>query len=82
MLTEFTATRDRELKEGIEGLKNANLKCEKKLGELEVGHGSRVDVFVTRTKDISKVIERRGTEGKRTKDQATKVHDLLSNLCS
>ena len=78
LLAEFTTTRDRDLKEGIDGLKHANLKCEKRLGELEVGHGTRMDALVTKAKDVSKLMERKGTEGKRAKDSASKVRHLIS----
>jgi kinesin family protein 11 len=82
MLTEFTSTRDRELKEGVEGFKNANVRCEKRLGEFEVSHGTRMDTFAVKAKDVSKVMERRSTEGKRAKDTASKVRHLLSSLRS
>jgi kinesin family protein 11 len=77
LLSDFTAARDRGLREAVEEIRLENGKAEKEMMIFETRHGEAVDQMVNRGMEVGKVLDRRGGEGKRMRDGALKVNRLL-----
>jgi hypothetical protein len=73
LLGEFTAARDRGLRKVVEEVQRANDDGEKRMAEFGEMHGSRMDGIVGRGVDFSKVLERKGKEGKKATAATSKV---------
>jgi kinesin family protein 11 len=73
LLGEFTSARDRSLREVVSQVQAGNAKAETQMLQFGTKHGEVMDGMVARGRDSTVSMERRGTEGKRTRDGALKV---------
>jgi kinesin family protein 11 len=76
LLGEFIASRDRELREACGVVVNANAKHEEEFSEFGQRHEQLMNEVAVRGSEAITSFERRGTEGKRTRDGALKVRAL------
>ncbi|KAG1753481.1 P-loop containing nucleoside triphosphate hydrolase protein [Suillus lakei] len=73
LLGEFVASRDRDLREACGTVVDANVKHEEELSEFGQRHEQLVNEVVVRSSEAITSFERKGTEGKRTRDGALKT---------
>lgn len=73
LLGEFIASRDRELREACGVIVNANAKHEEEFSEFGQRHEQLTNEVAVRGSEAITSFERRGTEGKRTRDGALKT---------
>lgn len=77
LLGEFTAARDQSLRAAVSQVSDRNLEAEAGMVKFELEHGDIMNSMVS-TGDVSQVIvERKGKEGKRTRDGALKVSSAV-----
>lgn len=76
LLGEFVASRDRELREACSTVVSANAKHEEEFNEFGQRHDKLMNEVAVRGSEAMTSFERRGTEGKRTRDGALKVRVL------
>lgn len=83
LLGEFTSARDRSLREVVSSVQADNTKAEAEMLQFGTKHGEAMDGLVKRGDESGVTMERRGTEGKRTRDGALKVsfRYLLMIIC-
>ncbi|KAG1875275.1 P-loop containing nucleoside triphosphate hydrolase protein [Suillus tomentosus] len=73
LLGEFVASRDRELREACSTVVSANAKHEEEFNEFGQRHDKLMNEVAIRGSEAMTSFERRGTEGKRTRDGALKT---------
>jgi kinesin family protein 11 len=73
LLGEFTSARDRSLREAVSGVQASNAKAEEEMQQFGTKHGEMMDGMVAKAGELAVSMERKGTEGKRTRDGALKV---------
>jgi kinesin family member 11 len=80
LLDDFTAARDRRLREGVEDIKDRNAVADTSMMQFNTRHGEVVDEMAGRGAELGKVLRRRGGEGKRMRDGAFKVSLLHESV--
>lgn len=73
LLGDFTAERDRSLREAFSAMTDSNTAAEREMVQLGQEHGKRLEDVVGRGKQWSLDLEKRGAEGKRARDSGIKV---------
>ncbi|KAH9842625.1 kinesin motor domain-containing protein [Rhodofomes roseus] len=73
LLGDFTAERDRSLREAFSAMTESNASAEQEMVQLGQEHGKRLEDVVGRGKQWSLDLEKRGAEGKRTRDGGIKT---------
>jgi kinesin family protein 11 len=79
---EYAATRERRVRGALSEVERANGTAEAALGKLGVGHGQMMDDALERGKQLEFVLDKKGSELKRTRDGATKVPSFLWDVAS
>jgi len=77
LLGEFTSARDRSLREAVSHVQAGNAKAEEEMAQFGRKHNGMMDNMAARSAESATSMERRGTEGKRTRDGALKVGLML-----
>jgi kinesin family protein 11 len=73
LLGDLVASRDRELREAFGAVAKANTKHEEEFSKFGQRHERMMNDVAARGSETTTSMERRGTEGKRTRDGALKV---------
>ncbi|KZT67731.1 kinesin-domain-containing protein [Daedalea quercina L-15889] len=73
LLGDFTAERDRSLREAFSAMTESNASAEQEMVRLGQEHGKRLEDAVGRGKQWSTELEKRGAESKRTRDGGIKT---------
>lgn len=86
LLGDFTAERDRSLREAFSAMTESNTAAEREMIQLSQEHGKQLEDVVGRGKQWSLDLEKRGVEGKRARDGGIKVgslwYQIYTNLYS
>jgi kinesin family protein 11 len=77
---EYAATRERRMRGALGEVERANGAAEAALGKLGAGHGQMMDDALERGKQLGFVLDKKGSELKRTRDGATKVPSFLCRI--
>ena len=77
LLGEFTSARDRSLREAVSHVQAGNTQAEEEMTQFRKKHSDMMDGMVVRGGESTLSMERRSTEGKRTRDGALKVSFLF-----
>jgi kinesin family member 11 len=73
LLGSFATTRDKSLRTAVDDIKGRNAMAETDISRFDSKHGDVSDNMIGRGVELGKGLERRGAEGKRTRDGAFKV---------
>jgi len=83
LLGELVASRDQELREAFSAVTKANTKHEEEFSKFGQRHERLMNEIAVRGSDTMTSMERRGAEGKRTRDGALKVRvSTREDLCA
>jgi kinesin family member 11 len=77
LLGEFTSARDRSLREAVSHVQAGNAQAEEEMVQFRKKHDEMMDGMVAIGGESAASMERRSTEGKRTRDGALKVSFLF-----
>ena len=77
LLGDFTAARDESLRAAVSQVADRNLEAEAGMAKFESEHGEIMDSMVSGGNASQVIFDRKGKEGKRTRDGALKVRILL-----
>jgi len=77
LLGEFTSARDRSLREAVSHVQAGNAQAEEEMVQFRKKHDEMMAGMVARGGESAVSMERRSTEGKRTRDGALKVSFLF-----
>jgi len=80
LLGELTASRDQELREAFGAVAKANIKHEEEFSKFGQRHERLMSEVAARGSDTVTSMERRGKEGKRTRDGALKVRSSVREI--
>ncbi|KII88479.1 hypothetical protein PLICRDRAFT_161615 [Plicaturopsis crispa FD-325 SS-3] len=88
LIGDFTAARDRSLREAMGVVQEGNREAAGSMQSFDSAHGKAIDGMVMRGSDVAMTLDKRGGESKRTRDGAIKAlsssktsfHDSLSNI--
>lgn len=73
LLGEFTSARDQSLRAAVAQVRDQNLKAEEDMAKFGIAHGEIMDSIITMGAESEVAFDRRGKEGKRTRDGSLKV---------
>ncbi|KAH9951942.1 P-loop containing nucleoside triphosphate hydrolase protein [Amylocystis lapponica] len=73
LLGDFTADRDRSLREAFSEMSQSNAAAQEEMVQLGKAQGERLETVISRGREWSVDLERRGVEGKRTRDGGFKA---------
>lgn len=80
LLGEFTAARDQSLRAAVSQVSDRNSEAEAGMVKFELEHGKVMDSMASTGDATQAIFERKGKEGKRTRDGALKVRMMSSFL--
>lgn len=73
LIGDFTAARDRSLREAMGVVQEGNREAAGSMQSFDSAHGKAIDGMVMRGSDVAMTLDKRGGESKRTRDGAFKV---------